>query len=165
MGYKKSIGRGDLGFTDIHGKRVSKSSDLIVLNALIDDINALISFLIVRNKKFNFLNKIQEFNSAFMSYNAGYYGENMIKCLIGRVDKLIRENSDFDIKKFVYFTNNETSAILNLIRTRIRIAEIYGWKAKKKKTAVYLNRLSDLFFILAFKYEKKLKIFTSHLEH
>lgn len=156
--YKKNIGRGDKGFTDICGKRVPKSSNVIFLNALIDDINALISMVIVKSAKFNFLSDIQHFNSKLMSYNAGYLSEKYIDDLIAKVKDMVEKNSDFDIKEFVYFQKDEISALLNIIRTRVRLAEIFAWKSKKKKTAVYLNKLSDLFFIYAFKYEKNLKI-------
>lgn len=156
--YKKNIGRGDKGFTDICGKRIPKSSNIIFLNALIDDINALISMVIVKNTKFSFLNLIQKLNSKLMSYNAGYLSEKYIDDLIDEIKKMIDINSDFKIKEFVYFQKDEISALLNMIRTRIRIAEIYAWKGKKRKTAVYLNKLSDLFFVYAFKHEKNLNI-------
>lgn len=163
MKYKPLIGKGDDGLTDLKGKRIKKSSDLILLNALIDEINALISVLIVREKKLSFLSIIHKFNSAFMSFNCGYK-INDLNIYTDTVEKFVRSNSDLNIKNFVYFTKNDISSFLNVIRTRIRIAEVYAWKAGKKKTAVYLNRLSDMFFILALKYENNQKITTSFPE-
>lgn len=156
--YKKNIGSGDKGFTDICGKRVLKSSNIIFLNALIDEINALISMVIVKNSRFGFLKDIQQLNSKVMSYNAGYLSEKYVDDLINKVREVISRNNDFDVKEFVYFQKDDISALLNIIRTKVRISEIYAWKAKKEKTAVYLNKLSDLFFIFAFKHEKGLKI-------
>ncbi|MGC8867576.1 MAG: hypothetical protein ACP5PA_05125, partial [Elusimicrobiales bacterium] len=71
MRYKTKIGEGDNGFTGIFGKRIRKDSILVLLNALIDEINGLISIVVVKEKKLSFLSEIQKANSAVMSVNAG----------------------------------------------------------------------------------------------
>ncbi|MCX7641306.1 MAG: ATP:cob(I)alamin adenosyltransferase [Elusimicrobiales bacterium] len=164
MSYKANIGKGDDGLTNIYNKRVPKSSNIIMLNALIDEVNSLISLIITKKKSFKFLKKITRLNSSVMSFNVGYLSVKIIKDAINVLEKFIEVNKDFDIKKFEYFEKDEISALLNVVRTKIRIAEIYAWKSLKKDTAIYLNRLSDVFFILSFKSEKCIKIFTSHLE-
>ncbi|MGC9070942.1 MAG: ATP:cob(I)alamin adenosyltransferase [Elusimicrobiales bacterium] len=157
MRYKTKIGEGDNGFTDIFGKRIRKDSILVLLNALIDEINGLISIVVVKEKKLSFLSEIQKANSAVMSVNAGWRISDFGR-FIGMVDEFIKLNGDINVKEFVFFHRNEISSLLNLIRAKIRICEIYAWSLKKKESAIYLNRLSDLFFILAFKCEKRLKI-------
>lgn len=161
MPYKRNIGSGDDGTTQIYGRRISKSSSLILLNALIDEVNALIGDVIAKDRRFRFLKEIEKINSVFISYNAGYYSDERIEGFIKKIDDFIKRNSDFEIKEFVYFNKNKTASALNLVRTKVRVAEIYAWKAKKTQTARYLNRLSDLFFILAYKCENGLRI-TSH---
>ncbi len=159
MKYKTLIGRGDSGITDIYGKRIKKDSCVIFLNAMIDEINALISLVMVKQKKLSFLLEIQKANCAVMSINAGYEIKDFER-FIRMINDFVKINSDIDVKEFVFFQRNEISSLLNLIRAKIRISEIYAWRLKQKKSAVYLNRLSDLFFILAFKIEKKMKIAT-----
>lgn len=159
--FKKNIGSGDNGKTDISKRRVSKKSDIILLNGLIDEVNALISCVIVKERMFDFLLNIQRSNSIVMSYIAGYIRDDRkIESLTKDVEYLIDKNQDVDIKEFVYFSKNEISSLLNLIRTKVRICEIYAFRVKKKKAACYLNRLSDLFFIFAFKYENNMTIST-----
>jgi cob(I)alamin adenosyltransferase len=44
--FKPEMGKGDLGFTDLFGgRRVPKTDRRIKLNALIDDLNALLGLL------------------------------------------------------------------------------------------------------------------------
>ncbi|MBP7795900.1 MAG: ATP:cob(I)alamin adenosyltransferase [Elusimicrobiales bacterium] len=155
MKYKPQAGKGDDGRTDISGRRIKKTSDIIMLNALIDEINALIGVVRSMDKKIKIndeLIKIQEYNSRVSSNIAGYISNSEVKKLIPEIESKIKKDSGIDVNKFIFFGDDKLSSLLNLIRTRIRICELLAWKLGKKESAVYLNRLSDLFFIYSIKY-------------
>ncbi len=154
MAYKIKIGTGDNGYTDFKGRRIKKDSTEIYFIALIDEINALISCIYSDTQKYTkILNEIQKYNSDVMSIIAGYCDDSKLKQINETIEKYIKTYSNINIKKFIFF-KGKTSSKLNLIRTKIRICETIAWKLKKEKIAIYLNRLSDLFFILAVRSQK-----------
>lgn len=158
MRYKPQIGRGDDGITDISGRRIKKTSDIIMLNALIDEINALIGVVRSVIKKIEInddLIKIQGYNSTVSSNIAGYISSFEVKKLIPEIESKIKNNPEIEANKFIFFGDDKLSSLLNLIRTKIRICELLAWKLGKKESGVYLNRLSDLFFIYSIKYHSK----------
>lgn len=149
--FKPIIGKGDSGYTDIFLKRVPKTDLRIKLNAALDEINAYIA--LVRNKtKRKDLLKIQKDLIFISSIVAGYIEEEKASEKIEDLEKLLKRKSrGLNINKFVIFGEKEESAILNLIRTKIRICEIISWQIKLKNVAKYLNRLSDYFFVISMK--------------
>jgi cob(I)alamin adenosyltransferase len=79
------------------------------------------------------------------------------------IEKMIDKfNADLTpLRSFVLPSGNESSARLHVARTAVRRAERHTWNAihqfgegVNKLTAKYLNRLSDLLFVLA-RYENK----------
>lgn len=155
MKYKPNAGRGDGGFTDIYRRRVRKDSALILLNALIDEINALIGVVRSKNRKLSgVLKRIQVLNSKISANIAGYISDNDTEELLKEIEDIFDNYRDIEVKEFIFFGKNEISAYLNLIRSKIRICEILAWEIKKRKAAVCLNRLSDVFFTLAVEYNR-----------
>jgi len=150
--FKINIGFGDNGYTDIFSKRIPKTDLRIKLNSLLDEINAYIGVLRSKNKKAKELIIIQKDIIFLSSIVAGYIKENELDKKVNVLGKLINNFPEFNVKKFIIFGEDYFSAMLNLIRTKIRICEIVAWELKKNKVARYLNRLSDYIFLLSIKY-------------
>jgi len=146
--YKRNIGSGDDGMTDFCGRRVKKSENELMLLAMIDEVNAFCG-LIISKYEIDVLKKVESINSDIMSFIAGYIGGDKVKECIKEIEDEINKINDIEIKEFIIFDTNERSSLLNVLRTKVRIAEIYAWKLDKKDVAVYLNRLSDFIFLLA----------------
>jgi len=149
--FKINRGSGDNGYTDIFLERIPKTDLRIKLNALLDEINALIGVLRSENKKLKEIIIIQKDIIFLSAVVAGYIKEKKLDKKIAYLENLINKFPDYNIKKFIIFGNNYFSAMLNLIRTKTRICEIIAWELKKKNIAVYLNRLSDYLFLLSIK--------------
>ena len=146
--YKKNIGSGDDGKTDFYGVRIAKTDDNLILLGFIDEVNAILG-LIVAKHQIEILKKIEKLNLDIMGFVAGYIGGEKVKKCIKFIESEIKNLSDINIDKFIVFDKDEKTSLLNILRTKIRIAEIYAWKVGKKDVAIYLNRLSDLIFLVA----------------
>ncbi|MGC8728927.1 MAG: hypothetical protein ACP5SD_06620 [Elusimicrobiales bacterium] len=155
MSFKPKMGGGDFGLTDFYAKRVRKDSLDVLALALIDEINALLSQVSLKKKKLlKLISKIQNYNMTAMGNVAGFVGEKELKDAIKNIEFEINRRKKTNIKNFVLFNKNEVSVLLNLIRAKIRIVEIIAWRIKKKSLAVYLNRLSDIFFLISIQSDK-----------
>ncbi|MEW5950402.1 MAG: ATP:cob(I)alamin adenosyltransferase [Elusimicrobia bacterium] len=151
LNFKPKIGSGDTGYTDIKSMKVKKTDKRIKFNAALDKINALIG-LVRSFKKDKELFKIQQDILKISSFAAGYGEKKEIENSIELLTLKIKSFPCAKIpKKFIVFGSNKKSALINLIRTEIRIAEIQAWEINKKEIAVYLNRLSDYLFLLSLK--------------
>jgi len=146
--YKKNIGKGDNGFTDFCSKHIKKTDDEVLLLALIDEINAVCGF-VVSKYGIEILKEVEKMNISIMGFIAGYVSSQKVDESIRFIEDEVRKINDVDIKGFVVFDKDEKTSLLNILRTKTRIAEIYAWRADKKNVAVYLNRLSDLVFLIA----------------
>ena len=153
--FKPKMGSGDLGFTDLFGgKRVPKTHRRVKLNALIDDLSALLGLLKtgIRDRKTKSgLSAAQAVLIRASGLIAGMKGA--LKGETEALETLINALSD-EIKpprKFVLPGANETEALAHLARAKTRVCEILAWEIKSKAPAVYLNRLSDYLFLLALK--------------
>jgi cob(I)alamin adenosyltransferase len=150
--FKKNSGSGDLGFTDLFGgRRVAKTHRRVKLNALIDDLSALLGLLktALRGTAKTELSGVQ----AALVRSAGL--------IAGMKGNLAAETSSLEIliarragevkvpKKFVLPGSNETEALAHIARAKARVCEILAWELKAKNSAVYLNRLSDYLFLVA----------------
>jgi ATP:cob(I)alamin adenosyltransferase len=148
--YKEKIGNGDNGFTDFYTGRVSKTDDNVVLMGLIDEINAICGF-IVSKYNISILKEIEKINISVMGNIAGYVAREKILDSIKFIEDEIKKINNADVKEFVLFDRDEKTSILNVLRTKIRIAETQSWKTNKTEVSIYLNRLSDLIFLIALK--------------
>ncbi|MEF3280322.1 MAG: ATP:cob(I)alamin adenosyltransferase [Elusimicrobiota bacterium] len=155
MSYKINIGKGDNGFTDFCGRRVKKTSDAILLMSKLDELSAMLGVIRAKCKNLDKdFYKIQKDISLICGNIAGYVDNKEIEKIITEIEKKIKENSDINLNKFVFFGDKLIPAEINLLRAKTRICEIFAWKIKKKVSAVYLNRLSDFLFITAIQFEK-----------
>lgn len=159
VNFKPRLGSGDLGATDLFGgKRVSKTDARVKLNALIDDLSALLGLLKTGLDDAP-LKKSVTLAQQGLSRAAGVVAG--MKADLGpqtlALETLV-EKLAAGIKpprEFVLPGANETEALAHLARARARICEILAWELKAKAPAVYLNRLSDYLFLLAVKTAKK----------
>jgi ATP:cob(I)alamin adenosyltransferase len=146
--YKKNIGSGDDGTTDFCGRRVKKTDDNLLLLSVIDEFNSFIG-LVIAKYDIDILRKIEDMNMSIMGFIAGYVDLEKIKQCISFVEDEIKKRNNIDIREFVKFNKNEKTSLLNIVRTKIRVAELYAWRVEQKDVAKYLNRLSDLIFLIS----------------
>ncbi len=152
------MGSGDLGYTDLFGgRRVPKTHCRVKLNALIDDLSALLGLLKTGLKKPALRREIGAAQTALIKASAIVAGmkaglEPEISALTALAES--RAAAVRPPKKFVLPGSNETEALAHLARTKARVCEILAWELKAKQPAVYLNRLSDYLFLLAVSLEK-----------
>jgi len=151
--FKPGMGAGDLGFTDLFGgKRVPKTHRRVKLNALIDDLSALLGLLKTGLKDSRTKKEISAAQAGLIRASgliAGMKGD--LKTETAALEALINARAEKikPQKKFSLPGANETEALAHLARTKTRVCEILAWELKAKAPAVYLNRLSDYLFLIA----------------
>lgn len=151
--FKPKMGAGDLGRTDLlGGRRVAKTHPRVKLNALIDDLSALLGLLKSGLKKPALRQELGAAQAALIKASGIVAGMKAdlgpeTRALIALIES--RAAAVRPPKKFVLPGQNETEALAHLARTRARICEILAWELKARQPAVYLNRLSDYLFLLA----------------
>lgn len=157
--FKKNMGSGDLGFTDLlGGKRVSKTHRRIKLNALADELSALLGLLKTGVKGKGTKKELTAAQAGLIKASgiiAGARGD--LKAETAALEKLINAASAGlkPLKKFILPGAGETEALAHLARAKTRICELLAWELKAKAPAVYLNRLSDYLFLVALSSARK----------
>lgn len=151
---KPRLGSGDAGFTDLlHGKRVSKTSSRIKLNALIDELGALIGVLRSGSsaKDKRVLLKVQKDLINVAGYIAGAATAAELKTAADEITSLASRMSGRlpKLKKFLIPGETSSDALAHLARSKARLCEILAWRLRANPAAVYLNRLSDFLFLIA----------------
>lgn len=156
---------GDGGETSlVGGKRVSKASKRVDTYGDVDELNSVLG--ISRSKTNNReLKKIIEAiqNDLFImggdlatpddsEFKVPRVSSQMIKRLEDNIDKFLKEVGD--LKEFILPAGKEGGAYLHLARTVCRRAERKVVDLSKSKeinenVLIYLNRLSDLLFVMA----------------
>jgi len=165
---------GDLGETLVFGgKRVKKFDSQIEALGQVDELSALVGVVINNLKKeeeinlfFEIQKKLYQINSILSQ--AKTKEEKNIKELKNHLKKIEQEIGFLSkklpkINRFILPSGNTTSSLLHYLRTVCRRVErrvvffLYQKKWQKKYQIIiqYLNRLSDLFFLLSRKYQKK----------
>ncbi|MCL1868569.1 MAG: cob(I)yrinic acid a,c-diamide adenosyltransferase [Paludibacter sp.] len=160
---------GDSGFTGlIGGTRIEKCNPQIDVYGTIDELNAFIGLLVAKlhNKSthISFLQNIQRIlfdvgaylATDFEKYDAEKFAakinDNFIQSIENEIDKI---GADLPpLKSFIIPSGTETSAMAHICRTVTRRAERKILFLNKKITInkqilVFINRLSDYFFVLA----------------
>ena len=149
------MGKGDLGLTDLFGgKRVSKTDRRVKLNALIDELSALLGLLKSGLKAKRTKNDISAAQTGLARAAGAVAGTKIsLDREILQLGTLITEYAS-EIKppkKFTLPGANKAEALAHLALARARVCEILSWEIKAKAPAVYLNRLSDYLFLVALK--------------
>ena len=159
---------GDKGQTGIHGgQRVDKDDIRIEANGSIDELNSMIgvvrSFLPTDHEWQNLLFKIQTEIMLIMSHvatpsairekNPNELDPNIVSFIEKQIDRLTKQIEDKN-DYFILPGGNLVSSHLHLARTIARRSERRLWSLNKKDELPsiilqFMNRLSDLFFIMA----------------
>ncbi len=168
--YTKTGDKGDTGL--FGGERVSKSSDRIEAYGTVDELNSFIGLAVaeVKDKKVKeLLQKIQNELFTVGSDLAAPETEKNTKLKIVRVPEKFFTDAEKSIdyfeekldllKNFVLPGGSKSSALLHVCRSVCRRAErrvvkLSSCDKVNKNILIYLNRLADLFFVLA-RYENK----------
>jgi cob(I)alamin adenosyltransferase len=153
--FKRNMGSGDLGFTDLFGgRRVPKTHRRVKLNALLDDLSALLGLLKAGLRGKALKRELSAAQKGLVKAAGAIAGSGAdlapetaaLEALLDRIAAGLKPR-----KKFVLPGANETEALAHLARTKTRVCEILAWELKAKGPAVYLNRLSDYLFLVAIK--------------
>ena len=151
--FKPAEGSGDKGFTDLFGgRRVSKTDRRIKLNALLDELSAMIGLLKVSLRDRALKKELSAAQAGLLRASAAIAGmKTGLDAETAALEALIEARSERTRppKKFVLPGASEAEALAPLARTRARCCEIVAWELKAEAAAVYLNRLSDYLFLAA----------------
>lgn len=157
--FKPKTGSGDLGFTDLFGgRRVPKTHRRVKLNALLDDLNALLGLLKTGLREVSLKKEITAAQAGVVKASGVIAGMKAdLKAETAALEAVINSRAAAlkPLKKFVLPGANEAEALSHLARAKTRVCEILAWELKAKAPAVYLNRLSDLLFLVAVRAGKK----------
>jgi cob(I)alamin adenosyltransferase len=157
--FKPKQGAGDLGFTDLFGgKRVPKTHRRIKLNALLDDLVALLGLVKTGLRDASARKELTAAQAGLVRASGVIAGARQdLKAGTAELERLIalRAAGLKLPKKFVLPGANETEALAHLARAKTRICEVLAWELKANAPAVYLNRLSDYLFLVAVKSARK----------
>ncbi|RMF28612.1 MAG: cob(I)yrinic acid a,c-diamide adenosyltransferase [Candidatus Nitrosothermus koennekii] len=162
--YTKSGDKGDTSL--IGGKRVSKASKRIEAYGNIDEANAILGLVIanlahddikillegIQNELFILGSDLAEPSYPENPYNIPRINANMVKKLEEAIDKYQEEVGE--IQYFILPGGSKTAALTHFARTIVRRAERSIIELKEQEEInpsiiEYVNRLSDLLFILA----------------
>jgi len=157
---------GDGGTTSLFGgKRVSKSDPIIIACGSVDELSSLLGVVIsysLEKKHADILSHIQKCLYGIMAYISGAPTdlsslETEIKTVEKEIDTLIKILPP--LSKFILPQGSRISAYFHFARAVCRRAEqnIVISKPKNPLIVSYINRLSDLFFMLARQYNNQEK--------
>ncbi len=155
---KANIGSGDDGKTNLIGKRVWKDDLRIEINGQLDELNSLLG--LARSKiKYkeideileNIQNKIFLIGAIIAYYKDKKITEEDVKWIEDKMKKIEMELEP--LKNFI-IPYGEESSLIHLCRTKCRQIERLIVKFSKKEKIdkeiiSYMNRLSDLLFVLS----------------
>lgn len=157
--------RGDKGKTDLfdykkgEAIRICKSDKRFITIGSLDELNSILGVIksfLEEKRDITFIEKIQKdlflINSNIAGVKKVRFSKNKVKYLEEKIDFL--EKKLPKINNFIIPGGNLSSSFFHLARAVIRRAERSMVRYKEKKEVsenilAFINRLSDLFFILA----------------
>lgn len=167
-GFKPGMGTGDQGYTSLaEGKRVRKTHPRIGMLAELDSLNSLVGLCKVllktsgkaegKTRISGILDKVQDQLICVGGETAGYSCGGELDKAIKSLEKEIaffKGNTALP-GKFIKPGGNTVESLVHLSRSACRKLELKMWKPPRLKAcAVYLNRLSDLLYLIALKIAK-----------
>lgn len=150
--------KGDKGYTDLIGKRVSKTDITIWVNGTLDELTSYLSYSKIHINENEVIKVIDSITHSIylMSYEIAGGPVQITQDLVEELEKYIDDYNEKlpPLKEFISFDINEGASLLNIARTITRKAERYivsltEDKELNENIIKYLNRLSDLLFVLA----------------
>jgi cob(I)alamin adenosyltransferase len=159
-------GIGDTGCTLIHNCKIEKDSPMIEIIGCIDNLQSALDMarLYTLKKRLPLLEKIQDRLRFLAGEIADYIDDKSILISnddIQEIETIIQDLGGFVPNHFIRF-NYPESVYLNEARVRTRSLErsmVNFFKQGKIREVVYtyINRLSDLFFIMSYEREQSMK--------
>jgi len=165
---------GDLGETSIFGgKRLKKFDSQIEALGQVDELSSLLGIVVNYLKKDEEINLFYEIQKRLYQINSFLSGSKInekknveeIRSHLKKIEQEIEFLSQKlpNLNRFILPSGGLTSSFLHYLRTVCRRVErrvvffLYqkNWQKKHPIIIQYLNRLSDLFFLLSRKYQKK----------
>ena len=157
---KPNIGKGDKGETVVLNGKIDKASPLLGLIGKLDILNSFVGFsrsFCKNNKELDkILKDIQSDIFIMSSQLAGSRDKKLGKEAVEKLEKYITqfEKEIEPLNKFIYPTGTTLSASLHVVRSICRDVEREAFLVAKnydvpQEILSYLNRLSDLLFVLA----------------
>jgi cob(I)alamin adenosyltransferase len=165
---------GDLGETSIfEGKRLKKFDSQIEALGQVDELSSLLGIVVNYLKKDEEINLFYEIQKRLYQINSFLSGSKInekknieeIKSHLKKIEQEIKFLSQKlpKLNRFILPSGGLTSSFLHYLRAVCRRVErrvvffLYqkNWQKKYQLIIQYLNRLSDLFFLLSRKYQKK----------
>ena len=154
---------GDDGTTGIQGgRRVQKTNRRIMAYGTVDELNAALGISIAHDTKemvSDTLTRIQnelfllgaDLSNPDLDDESNRISPHMIECLEGDIDRF--EETLLPLSNFILPGGNVLAAHIHHARTVTRRAEIQAILLKEEEAVnplcmIYLNRLSDLLFVL-----------------
>lgn len=157
---KLTTRQGDYGLTDISGKRIHKSDQLIECLGQLDTLMAKCISTCAEYRTYEMeLIQITEDLTTISSALAGYTSDVDFSGHLNWIDERLESYFSNDTFKFVYPYHNKEAAAYNELRTQARTCERnlfrYNDASINQDILKYTNRLSDLFFLLMLQTIKK----------
>ncbi len=159
--YTKTGDEGDTGLQG--GKRISKSSDRIRAYGNVDEVNSVLGLVLSHKIDLDveeLLKKIQnelfvlgsDLSNPDMDDKQNRISKNMVEYLEKKIDEYEEELPQ--LSNFILPGGTHSASLAHLARTVTRRAETNVVSLSKtekinNECQVYLNRLSDLFFVIA----------------
>jgi len=173
---KSNIGSGDEGRTKVFGYELDKTSQLIDLIGQLDELNSFIGFSrsLLEFRRYSefrdldeIMKKIQSHIFLISSELAGAplkkkIEDSEVKWLESVISELEKEVEP--LSNFIYPTGSIPSSSLQVARAICRRVEREAFKFSKRRRIVrseilsYLNRLSDVLFLIARVINKRMKV-------
>ena len=155
---------GDRGETSLgDGSRVPKTDARVVAYGVVDELNSQLGLVLAEEAPPRIREPLERIQNELFDLGADLSvpfvdGDDKLRVTLGQVEELERLCDEFNaelepLKSFVLPGGSEPAARLHVARTICRRAEIATLAAAPEGVdplaLVYLNRLSDLLFILA----------------
>ena len=173
---KPNIGSGDKGKTKILGCELDKTSKLIGLIGQLDELNSFIGFSrsLLEHRRYSEFRDLDEVMGKIQSHifliSSELVGASIKKKIddneVKWLEKIIieLEKEIEPINNFIYPTGSVPSSSIQVARAICRRVEREAFNFSKRKRIVrreilaYLNRLSDVLFVMARVINKRMKI-------
>lgn len=155
--YTKTGDTGETGLGD--GTRVSKTDQRVVAMGEVDELNSLLGLLILKTEDEQMAARLHDIQHVLFNLGGGLSlpgSELVTEENVNSLEQLIDEyNGELPpLKEFILPGGSEAAALCHLARAVCRRAErnilpVYDDASEGQNARVYLNRLSDLLFVLA----------------
>lgn len=142
--------QGDQGKTILNGEKIPKTHPQVIALGDLDELNSLVGLLRTHVQHIVFLEKIQHAlfslgRDVALPEAKPIFPQDFVDVLEKETENLKKDQPD--LKEFILPSGNKMSAMAHCCRSVCRRAE--RSLVAIEKPSIFLNRLSDYFFVLA----------------